>query len=160
MFKDDILQIVVLLTGVLRGEKVELAAAVKKQQVRIQHLEEALEKATKEVGCAGCLALSSQRIGWEWGGVENWKSSWACHDGYHFLMFRLVQCIYACTRIYTFMHARTYAWICVHMLTCTHKHMHVCMHTHTHTHTHSHTHTLMHAHTHKWRCSFCDAVSV
>ncbi|XP_070187035.1 coiled-coil domain-containing protein 57-like isoform X2 [Littorina saxatilis] len=34
--------------GVLRGEKVELAAVVKKQQVRIQHLEEELEEARKE----------------------------------------------------------------------------------------------------------------
>ena len=70
MFRDNILQIVVLLAGVLRGEKVELAAAVKKQQVRIQHLEEALEKAMKEV---------------------SWKSPGACHDGYHFLVLGLVQ---------------------------------------------------------------------
>ncbi|KAK7493273.1 hypothetical protein BaRGS_00015399 [Batillaria attramentaria] len=34
--------------GVLRGEKVELAAAAKKQQVRIQHLEEVLEEASKQ----------------------------------------------------------------------------------------------------------------
>ncbi|KAL8592659.1 hypothetical protein ACOMHN_037599 [Nucella lapillus] len=34
--------------GVLRGEKVELAAAVKKQQARIHHLEEALEEAAKQ----------------------------------------------------------------------------------------------------------------
>ncbi|XP_076459611.1 coiled-coil domain-containing protein 57-like [Babylonia areolata] len=34
--------------GVLRGEKVELAAAVKKQQARIHHMEEALEEAAKQ----------------------------------------------------------------------------------------------------------------
>ena len=40
---------IVFVAGVLRGEKVELAAAVKKQQVRVHHLEETLEAATKEV---------------------------------------------------------------------------------------------------------------
>ena len=44
-----------LVAGVLRGEKVELAACVKKQQARIHHLQEALEEASKQVGLAGAL---------------------------------------------------------------------------------------------------------
>lgn len=36
--------------GVLRGEKVELAAIVKKQQARLQHLEAVMEETSKQVG--------------------------------------------------------------------------------------------------------------